>query len=53
MEQQFLIRAFRSPVPVCKTGADGAILELSNFEPGRPLDITGGLFNACRLNTAS
>jgi hypothetical protein len=34
-----LIRAFRSPVPICKTGADGAFLELSNFEPGGPLDI--------------
>jgi hypothetical protein len=32
---------------VCETGADGAILESKHFEPGRPLEITGGLFNSC------
>src|ERR1017187_7447634 len=37
MEQQFSFAPFACQCKAAKTGADGAILELSNFEPGGPL----------------
>jgi hypothetical protein len=39
MEQQFLFAPSTRQCQSDNAGADGAFLELSNFEPGRPLDI--------------
>ena len=39
MEQQFSFASLARQCKSEKTGADGAILELSNFEPGGPLVI--------------
>jgi hypothetical protein len=44
VEQQFSFAPLARQCKAAKTGADGAILELSNFEPGRPLVILPAAF---------
>jgi hypothetical protein len=46
MEQQFGVAPFARQCKSANTGADGAFWKVSNFEPGRPLDIAPATFSS-------